>query len=76
MIAYAESNFILELATLQNEHESCSAIIQLAENRRIDLVIPAFSVAEPYDVLRRRASERQRLQDAWKATSTRFPDSR
>jgi predicted nucleic acid-binding protein len=63
MIAYAESNFILELATLQEEHASCNAILDLAESGRISLVIPAFSVAEPYDVLRRRSNDRRRLQD-------------
>jgi predicted nucleic acid-binding protein len=46
MIVFAETNFLLELAYLQEEHESCEAILALAEADRIDLVLPAFCVAE------------------------------
>ena len=37
MIVYVESNFVLELAFLQEEHDSCDAIIGLAETGRVEL---------------------------------------
>ena len=57
MIVYVESNFVLELALLQEEHDSCDAIIMLAETRDIELVVPAFSLAEPYEALVRRSRQ-------------------
>ncbi len=59
MIVYVESNFVLELAFLQEEHESCDELITLAESHSIKLVVPAFSIVEPYDVLVRRSRQRQ-----------------
>ncbi len=50
MIVYVESNFVLELAFLQEEHERCLALLSLAESRDIHLVLPAFSIGEPYEV--------------------------
>ena len=61
MIVYVESNFVLELALLQEEHRSCDSIVSLAESLAIDLAIPAFSLFEPYEVWRRRAGERTEL---------------
>lgn len=61
MIVYVESNFVLELAFLQEEHESCDAIIGFAESGSIQLAIPAFSLAEPYEVLVRRDRQRAEL---------------
>jgi len=48
MIVYIESNFILELAYLQEEHENCERILKLAEDGKTRLVIPAFAIAEPF----------------------------
>ena len=61
MIVYIESNFVLELALLQEEHRSCDSIVSLAESLMIDLAIPAFSLFEPYEVWHRRAGERTEL---------------
>lgn len=61
MIVYIESNFVLELALLQDEHRSCDSIVSIAESQSIDLAIPAFSLVEPYEVLRRRTRERTEL---------------
>lgn len=61
MIVYIESNFVLELALLQEEHPSCDSIVSLAESRTIDLAIPAFSLLESYEVWRRRTGERTEL---------------
>jgi predicted nucleic acid-binding protein len=46
MTVFAETNFLLELAYQQEEHESCEEILALAEAGRIDLVVPAFCVVE------------------------------
>ena len=61
MIVFIESNFVLELALLQEEHRSCDSILSLAESLTIDLAIPAFSLFEPYEVWRRRTRERTEL---------------
>jgi hypothetical protein len=61
MIVYVESNFVLELAFLQEEHESCEALISLAEAKDAQLVLPAFSIGEPYEAWVRRSKRRQEL---------------
>jgi hypothetical protein len=58
MIVYVESNFILELAYLQEEHEACSHILRLAEERAILLAVPAFCLGEPYEAWFRRNKRR------------------
>ncbi len=63
MIVYVESNFVLEAAFLQEEHESCAEILALAESGRIALAMPAFCVAECYDALGRRARRRAQIRD-------------
>ena len=63
MIVYVESNFVLEIAAVQEQHDACEEILKLGERGTIRLVLPAFSVAEPYDVVQRRSSERKHLQD-------------
>jgi predicted nucleic acid-binding protein len=61
MIVYVESNFVLELAFLRAEHESCQSIIELAEADLIRFVLPAYSVGEPYEAWVRRAKNRREL---------------
>lgn len=61
MIVYVESNFVLELAFLQEEHESCLELLSLAESRDIHLALPAFSIGEPYETWVRRSDQRQEL---------------
>lgn len=61
MIVYIESNFVLELAFLQQEYESCSDILKLAEAKNISLVLPAFSISEPYETWVRRSKRRNQL---------------
>jgi predicted nucleic acid-binding protein len=63
VIVYVESNFVLEIAAMQEQHDACEEILKLGERGTIRLVLPAFSVAEPYDVVQRRSSERKHLQD-------------
>jgi predicted nucleic acid-binding protein len=61
MIVYVESNFVLELAYLQEEHESCEEALRLAQEEKIKLVLPAYSVGEPYDSWVRRSKKRIEL---------------
>ena len=63
MIVYVESNFVLELAFLQEEHESCSVLLSLSESGHICLVLPAFSIGEPYEAWVRRSKQRRRLHE-------------
>lgn len=61
MNVYVESNFVLELALLQEQHTSCEDILRLCEAGHIQLVIPAYALAEPYETLVRRHKQRQRM---------------
>src|SRR5262245_23253962 len=63
MIVYVESNFVLELAYLQEENESCDETLKLAEAGRIKLVLPAYSVGEPYEAWVSRSKQRRELHD-------------
>ncbi|ADI64614.1 hypothetical protein [Trichormus azollae] len=51
MGVYVETNFVLELALLQEQQESCQQLLNLAESGRINLILPAFSLTEPYETL-------------------------
>jgi predicted nucleic acid-binding protein len=59
---YVETNFVLELAFQQEQFESCEQILQLCEAGDIELVIPAYSLAEPHEKLIRQANSRKELQ--------------
>ncbi|HEX2202451.1 MAG TPA: hypothetical protein VHG91_04095 [Longimicrobium sp.] len=61
MIVYAETNFILEVALLQEESENCEQILRLAEEGLIRLVLPAFSFVEPHGALNVRKAQRNRV---------------
>lgn len=61
MIVYAETNFLLEVAYLQEGCESCNAILELARRESVSLVVPAFSIAEARSTWRNRLSERNVL---------------
>jgi predicted nucleic acid-binding protein len=63
MIVYVESNFVLEVAFLQEEYESCLELLGLAESQATHLVLPAFSIGEPYEVWVRRSKQRRELRD-------------
>ena len=64
MNVYVESNFVLELALLQEQHPSCDAIVELAAADRIHLVIPAYSLVEHYETLTRFFRKRQAITEA------------
>lgn len=65
MIAYVEANFILELALKQEQAASAEAILQFAEQGKIELALPAFALAEPFSTLEFRSLERRRLVEAF-----------
>jgi predicted nucleic acid-binding protein len=58
VIVYVETNFLLELARRQGEEAAAEAILQLAEGKRIKLVVPSSSFFEPIPALDRHASAR------------------
>jgi hypothetical protein len=61
MISYVESNFVLEIALKQEQSESCNSIIQMAEEGKLKLVLPAYSLVEPYEVIKRHAIQRKQF---------------
>lgn len=61
MNIYVESNFVLELALLQEQHVSCEDILRLCEVGKAQLIIPAYSLVEPYETLMRRHRQRKRM---------------
>jgi predicted nucleic acid-binding protein len=61
VIVYVESNFVLELALEQEQHESCEQLIRLASAGSVELMLPAFSLAEPHDALISRDKPRRKL---------------
>lgn len=84
MNVYVESNFVLDLALLQEQSTSCGEILSLGETNGVQLVVPAYSLAEPYETLTRRQKQRKRLKEeldaelgqiARTATFTLFPSS-
>jgi predicted nucleic acid-binding protein len=66
MIVYVESNFLLELAYLQEQHESCEELLEWAEARRIVLAVPTFCVPEVRESFPRRANRRRKFHDRLK----------
>ncbi len=64
MNVYVETNFVLELVFQQQQSASCELILQLCEAGRAQLVVPAYSLAEPHEKLIRQANNRRELQKA------------
>lgn len=63
MNIYVETNFILEIALTQEQHGACESILRLCEEKRGQLLIPAFSMAESHQALVRRHKRRRKLTD-------------
>jgi hypothetical protein len=61
MNVYVESNFVLEQALEKEQAESCQRLLRLSAASSIHMVIPAFSLAEPYITLMHKGSERSKL---------------
>jgi len=61
MNVYIETNFVLELAFVQEQHDACAKILALCETGIAHLVLPAFCIAESYERLIRRANNRRQI---------------
>ncbi len=61
MIAYVESNFILEIALGQEQSKGAEGIVTLAERGDIEIAFPSFAKSEPFSTVSNRGRERQRL---------------
>lgn len=64
MNIYVETNFVLEVALLQEENQYCKDILEICKEAGAKLIIPAFSLGEPYDTLVRRWKQRNQLSDS------------
>ncbi|MEH1768612.1 hypothetical protein [Nostoc sp.] len=62
ILAYVETNFVLELVFEQEQCVSCEQILQSCEIGQAKLIIPAYSLAEPHEKLSRQAKSRRDLQ--------------
>lgn len=62
MNIYVETNFILELVFEQEQCASYEKILELCETQKANLIIPAYSLAEPHETLIRQQKKRQGLQ--------------
>lgn len=60
VIAYVESNFVLELAFEQAEMEACAELLALAKSGRIQLAVPAFALVEPLWTVPYRAGKNEK----------------
>lgn len=61
MDVYVESNFVLEVALLQEQQESCEKIVELCETGKAHLVLPAYSLVEPHETIVRYAKNRTKI---------------
>lgn len=61
MSVCVESNFVLELVLEQEQSESCVELLEMAEAGAIRLVLPAYSIVEPYETLGRHHRDRKRI---------------
>ncbi len=64
MNIYIESNFVLELTLLQEDHDNCERILSLCENGQAKLILPAYAFIEPNETLIRYERERTGLANA------------
>ena len=61
MNVYVESNFVLELALQQEQSASCESILNMCEETRLRILVPAYCLAEPHETLTRRHKQRRRM---------------
>lgn len=61
MIVYVESNFILEIAREQEQASFAKKILELAEDEKIELAFPSFSLSETFSTVKRQQEERNSL---------------
>jgi predicted nucleic acid-binding protein len=56
---YVETNFVMELVLDQEQSGSCEQILALCAQGRAQLVLPAYSLAEPHEKLVRNRKQRK-----------------
>lgn len=61
MIVYVESNFVLEITLEQGESPYAERILLSAERGQIMLVVPSFSVDEPFSTIAQRSRLRRQI---------------
>lgn len=61
MNIFVETNFVIEVALEQQEVAACEVLLQLAAERRIRLLVPAYSFVEPHETFTRRHIDREAL---------------
>jgi predicted nucleic acid-binding protein len=61
MNVYVETNFVLEIAFMQEQHESCETLLDVCGAGTARLVIPAFCIAESFETLIRRSNKRKQI---------------
>ncbi len=61
MTVFIESNYVLEIALGQEQSAAADAILRLAEQSTLDLVIPAFALSEPFATVTHRGRARRHL---------------
>jgi len=77
---YVETNFLLEIALLQEQHQKCEGIVSLCASGSITLALPAFGISEAYFSLVGKRKRRERFtrdfsdQRAELTRSARFKD--
>ncbi len=62
MNVYVESNFVLELAFEQEQHQFCQEVLELCDEKKVNLILPAYCLAEPLEKIVRQARDRSDLQ--------------
>lgn len=62
MNIYVETNFVLEIALLQEQREDCEQILVLCAMIGARLVVPGYCLVEPYETLIRRQRKRVEIQ--------------
>lgn len=64
MIVYVETNFVLELAFLQEEHQQVRDLLEVVRGgAATELALPVFCVGEAYEAFGRKRKERLDLAD-------------
>ncbi len=61
MIVYVETNFVLELAREQEQAISAKKILELAQDGKLELAFPSFSLSEAFSTIKREQNERNDL---------------
>lgn len=63
MKVLVETNFVLELVFSRDKFASCLALLEMAEKKEIDLLLPAYSFVEPNEAIIRRQKNRTQTRD-------------